>query len=58
MFLRRIESGKPETVRSTTSLSTKEFGTYCEQCRQWAAEQGFNIPDPKKFDFSREVQYE
>jgi hypothetical protein len=44
------EEGKPETVKSTTLLSTVEFSEFVEKCRQWAAEQGFNIPDPTKVE--------
>jgi len=46
MFLKRDEAGKPLTVRSTTTLSTKEFSEYTEQCRQFCAEEGIVIPDP------------
>lgn len=46
MFLRRFEDGKPETVKSTTKLTTVEFNEYAEKCRTWAAEQGIVIPDP------------
>lgn len=50
LFLRMHEEGKPETIKSTTQLSTKEFNEYIEQCRQWAAEQGLVIPDPKEVE--------
>lgn len=50
MFLRNHEDGKPETIKSTTALNTKEFSEYVERCRQWAAEQGFYIPEPEKWD--------
>jgi hypothetical protein len=50
MFLKRDEEGKPLTVRSSASLSTVEFIEYTENCRQWAAEQGFIIPDPKEVE--------
>ena len=46
MFLKREEQGKPLTVRSTTTLSTLEFTTFIENCRQWASTQGLIIPDP------------
>lgn len=46
LFLRKFEEGKPETVRSTTELSTVEFSEYVEKCRKWAAEEGLVIPDP------------
>jgi len=57
MFLRKHEEGKPETVRSSTELSTKEFAEYCEQCRIWAAEQGFNIPSPDEVSYTDEDFY-
>ncbi len=47
MFLRCHEEGKPETIRSTTLLSTIEMTSFIESCRQWASEQGLVIPDPK-----------
>lgn len=45
MFLRMHEEGRPETVRSTTSLNTAEFKEYIDKCVMWCAEQGFVIPD-------------
>jgi hypothetical protein len=48
MFLRRHEEGKPETVRSTTTLTTKEFGDFVDKCIHWCAEQGISIPGPKE----------
>ena len=48
MFLRRFEEDKPNTVKSTTSLDTKEFTEYIEKCRCWAAQEGFNIPSPEE----------
>lgn len=50
IFLRLHEEGKPETVRSTATLSTIEFKLYTEKCQQWAAEQGIYIPDPKQVE--------
>ena len=50
MFLRMHDEGKPETVRSTTTLSTKEFIKYTEKCQQWAAEQGLIIPNPNQVE--------
>lgn len=47
LFLRKHEEGKPETARSTSHLNTEEFTHYVERCRQWAAEQGYTIPDPQ-----------
>jgi hypothetical protein len=48
MFLRMHKEGCPETVRSTTDLNTKEFTEYVEKCRMWAAENGYEIPDPEE----------
>lgn len=45
LFLKKHEEGKPDTVRSTTDLTTKEFSEYVETCREWAAKQGLVIPD-------------
>lgn len=39
-------SGKLPTIRSTTSLDTKEFSDYLENCIQLAAELGVVIPNP------------
>jgi len=47
LFLRMHDEGKPETVRSTTTLTTKEFSDYVEKCAQWCAEQGILIPEPE-----------
>jgi len=52
LFLKKSEEGKPLTVRSTTQLSTAEFTSYIEQCRQWCAGEGLVIPDPGEVDFS------
>lgn len=56
LFLRCHDAEKPETVRSTTSLSTVEFNEYVEKCRQWCAENGFVIPDPQKVFLGDAVQ--
>jgi uncharacterized C2H2 Zn-finger protein len=48
MFLRKFAEGKPETVRSTTSLDTKEFVEYVNKCREWAADNELVIPDPEQ----------
>ena len=53
MFLRKHTEGKPETVRSTTSLSTVEFSEYVEKCRQFCSEEGIVIPDPGEIDLDR-----
>ena len=50
MFLRKHTEGKPETVRSTVSLTTVEFSSYVEKCRQFCAEEGIVIPDPGEID--------
>lgn len=47
MFLRKHEEGKPETVKSTTGLTTVEFNEYVEKCCQWCAENGIVIPQPE-----------
>lgn len=52
MFLRCHEEGKPETIKSTTQLSTIEFKKFTEKCQQWAAEQGIIIPDPNSIELS------
>jgi len=40
------------TIRSTTTLSTLEFGEYIEQVRTWAAEfLNLPIPDPTQIDY-------
>jgi hypothetical protein len=44
-FLMKHDGPMP-TVRSTTSLDTKEFTDYIESCRRLAAEMGCVIPDP------------
>ncbi|MFA5403294.1 MAG: hypothetical protein WC318_07370 [Candidatus Omnitrophota bacterium] len=50
IFLRCHDEGKPEMLKSTTSLTTKEFSDYCEKCRQWCAEHDIVIPDPETVD--------
>jgi hypothetical protein len=48
-----IKGKRFEVVRSTSLLSTEEFETYAEKCRQWAsAELSVYIPLPN------EIQYE
>jgi hypothetical protein len=40
-----------EFARSTTTLSTKDFKEYCENCRMWAAEElNINIPAEGELD--------
>lgn len=58
MFLKKHEEGKPETVKSTTSLSVSEFSEYVERCRQWCAEQGIVIPDPNSVDLGDDEAFE
>jgi hypothetical protein len=52
MFLKDYKTVKEKQyviVRSTTSLSTKEFSKYSEECKQWASmELGIFIPDAYK----------
>lgn len=51
MFL-RVDHDKLPTVRSTTSLTTKEFMAYIEQVVMWSAQfLGLVIPDPDYVDF-------
>ena len=50
IFLRMHEEGKPETIKSTTALTTVEFSEYVEKCAQWCAEQRIYIPPPNKID--------
>lgn len=48
MFLKKESFDKPTTIKSSANLSTGEFTEYVENCRNWAAEQGFVIPDPNE----------
>ena len=51
LFLRVRRDGLPESVRSTTSLSTAEFETYMTDIRQWASvELGCYIPEPNEVE--------
>ena len=45
MFLNLNDEGKPKTIRSTTTLSTKEFSEYVDKCAQWCAENEIVIPE-------------
>jgi hypothetical protein len=45
-FLRNHTDTQLPSVRSTTSLDTREFTEYAESCRRLAAEMGVVIPDP------------
>ena len=45
--IRTTKAGKPyEIIRSTTTMTTKEFADYVEKCRMFAAHEGVIIPDP------------
>ncbi len=46
-FLQTHADGPLPTVRSTASLSTKEFAEYCDNCVRLAAEMGVVIEDPR-----------
>ena len=41
---------KIPTLRSTTELTTVEMENYLSQIKQWAAEQGVVIPDPREVE--------
>lgn len=46
LFLRVHRDGLPDTVRSTTGLTTEEFSEYIENIKRWASEKLFcYIPD-------------
>ena len=45
MFLRRHDEGKPETIKSTASLTTQKFSEYVNRCIMWCAHEGIIIPD-------------
>ena len=47
LFLLRHEQGKPDTVKSTTSLGVAEFSDYVERCARWCAQEGIVIPEAK-----------
>lgn len=53
LFLRVLGDGKkPDTVRSTKSLTTTEFEEYTENMRRWAAvEIGTFIPEPNEVEY-------
>jgi chloramphenicol 3-O-phosphotransferase len=51
-FLRVHHDDKPDTVRSTTTLTTLEFEEYCEKVRMWASKEfGCFIPLPNEVDY-------
>ncbi len=49
-FLRIHENELP-TVRSTTKLSTKEFGEYVDRVIRWAAQNNVYIPLPNECEY-------
>ena len=49
MFLKMHAEGKPDTIKSTTALSTQEFSEYVDKCIQFCAEEGIVIPDASEF---------
>lgn len=51
MFL-KVHHDKLPYIRSTASLTTKEFNDYVEQCIVWAAQfLGVAIPDPDAVEY-------
>jgi hypothetical protein len=49
LFLRKPGTpGIPDTIRSTTDLSTAEFEEYMTAVRIWAGEHGVFIPQPNE----------
>lgn len=50
-FLQSHGDGIMLTIRSTTSLDTKEMTEYIEQCRRLGAEMGVQIPSPGEVEF-------
>jgi hypothetical protein len=53
-FLTEKNIGKPDRIRSTTSLDTKEAEDYYFAIRQWAiTEWGINIPEPNELENER-----
>ena len=51
-FLMVSEDGKPNYVRSTTSLNTEEFNEFLEFVKRWASiEFSVYIPDPNETDY-------
>ena len=47
-FLKKVNAGGFEYVRSTTKLSTTEFEEYLDVVKRWAALLGCVIPDPNE----------
>lgn len=52
-FLKKPDiNGKLNTIKSTTSLSTKEAEEYYSQIRIWASsEMNVNLPEPNEIDY-------
>jgi hypothetical protein len=51
MFLKVQRDNLPPTTRSTTELSTVEFGAYIDSIKMWAANfLGCYIPDPSEIE--------
>ena len=54
LFLRIRNDGKPDTVRSTTELTTVEMEEYIDNIRRWASiEMNIYIPEPNEYEHSR-----
>ena len=51
-FLKTHEDTGLITVRSTTKLSTIEFGDYLDRIIRWAAEDGIYIPSAGEFELT------
>jgi hypothetical protein len=55
-FLRTHEKEELVSVRSTTSLNTKEFMDYIERIQRWAAtDHQIYIPDPNEIEAREEI---
>ena len=52
LFLKVHRDGLPDTVKSTTKLTTVEFEEYAENIRIWASQTiGCYIPTPNQVDY-------
>ena len=52
LFLRKRADGMPDTVSSTTELTTAQFEEYMTSVRQWAStELGCWIPEPNEISY-------
>ncbi len=47
-LLQTHTDGPLRTVRSTSTLNTKEFAEYVDNCIRLAAEMGIVVPDPRR----------